>query len=355
MARNRFRDGCCRPSTSRWALRSVPAARAQRLAGGSRCSPGDLHGRRPRPFVARGVRAIVRSEAPPWTTPPPRRRSAPATRGLLVRPTCCRPTRRASSRVQITPARPGVHHRGKAERSRTSGLGFPDPGSRAGGTMLHDASSKHSRVRRLPVGCSGPAAAMFLVVPRREPWLLQNGTRGVIINQSYEPRRCLLSHSDPVRRVASRVDTVRLKAAPCPNGSPSRLKRLRRPRLEWGEAALMDDFECDQGDRRRAPTRLPPDKVFIVGTGRESDAGARSKPPSGGGRTRRGTRCWCATPRLLQEPDDERPLFVRHYTAGRRRLPGCRCCSTTSPAVTGGQPAAGGGSRAWRPIRTSWA
>ena len=64
-----------------------------------------------------------------------------------------------------------------------------------------------------------------------------------------------------------RVDTVRLKAALA--------KWVKKPLAGFvvlgsnGEAALMDDFECDQAIVA-ARDAVPGDKTFIVGTGRES-------------------------------------------------------------------------------------
>src|SRR5258706_166817 len=68
-----------------------------------------------------------------------------------------------------------------------------------------------------------------------------------------------------------RVDTSRLKAALA--------KWVTKPLNGFvvlgsnGEAALMDDFECDQAIVA-ARDAVPRDKVFIVGTGRESTQGA---------------------------------------------------------------------------------
>ena len=70
---------------------------------------------------------------------------------------------------------------------------------------------------------------------------------------------------------ADRVDTVRLKAALA--------KWITKPLTGFvvlgsnGEAALMDDFECDQVIVA-AREAVPRDKVFIVGTGRESTTAA---------------------------------------------------------------------------------
>src|SRR3978361_955548 len=67
-----------------------------------------------------------------------------------------------------------------------------------------------------------------------------------------------------------RVDTVRLKAALG--------KWVKKPLHGFvvlgsnGEAALMDDFECDQAIVA-ARDAVPHDKVFIVGSGRESTGG----------------------------------------------------------------------------------
>src|SRR3954452_9506947 len=70
---------------------------------------------------------------------------------------------------------------------------------------------------------------------------------------------------------SDRVDTARLKAALG--------KWVKGPLTGFvvlgsnGEAALMDDFECDQAIVA-AREAVPRDKVFIVGTGRESTQGA---------------------------------------------------------------------------------
>src|SRR5476649_1468585 len=68
-----------------------------------------------------------------------------------------------------------------------------------------------------------------------------------------------------------RVDTVRLKSALG--------KWVKRSCSGFvvlgsnGEAALMDDVECDQAIVA-AREAIPRDKTFIVGTGRESTQGA---------------------------------------------------------------------------------
>ena len=68
-----------------------------------------------------------------------------------------------------------------------------------------------------------------------------------------------------------RVDTVRLKKALA--------KWVTKPLSGFvvlgsnGEAALMDDFECDQAIVA-ARDAVPRDKTFIVGTGRESTQAA---------------------------------------------------------------------------------
>jgi dihydrodipicolinate synthase/N-acetylneuraminate lyase len=88
-----------------------------------------------------------------------------------------------------------------------------------------------------------------------------------------------------------RVDTVRLKAALA--------KWVTKPLNGFvvlgsnGKLALMDDFECDQAIVA-ARDAVPRDKVFIVGTGRESTQGAVRRPS--GRPNMAPTRSWCAHP-----------------------------------------------------------
>src|SRR3954467_2089664 len=106
-----------------------------------------------------------------------------------------------------------------------------------------------------------------------------------------------------------RVDTVRLKAALA--------KWSTKPLTGFvvlgsnGEAALMDDFECDQAIVA-ARDAVPRDKVFIVGTGRESTQGAIKA-------TKRAAEHG-ADAVLVRTPGFFKSqmttdVFVRHYTA----------------------------------------
>src|SRR4051812_48285238 len=106
-----------------------------------------------------------------------------------------------------------------------------------------------------------------------------------------------------------RVDTMRLKAALG--------KWVKKPLDGFvvlgsnGEAALMDDFECDQAIVAARET-VPHDKVFIVGTGRESTQGAIKA-------TKRAAEhgadaVLVRTPGFFKSQMTN-DVFVRHYTA----------------------------------------
>ena len=108
------------------------------------------------PFIARGVRAIVRPRNNS-TTRSPRRHSAPATRACCCVISCPRPagSSGSSSRCSFPPSS------SPRRRCRTWDLGFPDPVA-SWGTMLQDASSIRA-FADFPWLLS-PAAAMFLLV-----------------------------------------------------------------------------------------------------------------------------------------------------------------------------------------------
>jgi 4-hydroxy-2-oxoglutarate aldolase len=106
-----------------------------------------------------------------------------------------------------------------------------------------------------------------------------------------------------------RVDTVRLKAALG--------KWVQKPLAGFvvlgsnGEAALMDDFECDQAIVA-ARDAIPREKTFIVGTGRESTQGAIKA-------TKRAAEhgadaVLVRTPGFFKSQMTN-DVFVRHYTA----------------------------------------
>src|ERR1700704_3950650 len=105
-----------------------------------------------------------------------------------------------------------------------------------------------------------------------------------------------------------RVDTGRLKAALA--------KWVRRPLTGFvvlgsnGEAALMDDFECDQAIIA-ARESIPRDKGFIVGTGRESTQAAikASKRAAEHG----ADAVLVRTPGFFKSQMTSE-VFVRHYT-----------------------------------------
>ena len=123
------------------------------------------------PFVARGVRAIVRSERRLDYAAAAQALGASDLR-LLVRHLL--PATRGFIAVQITLLIPAFII---AEATLSYvGLGFPDPVA-SWGTMLHDASSNIRVFADFPWLLS-PAAAMFLVVLGVN-LVLQNGTRGV--------------------------------------------------------------------------------------------------------------------------------------------------------------------------------
>jgi peptide/nickel transport system permease protein len=123
------------------------------------------------PFVARGVRAIVRSERRLDYAAAAQALGASDLR-LLVRHLL--PATRGFIAVQITLLIPAFII---AEATLSYvGLGFPEPVA-SWGTMLHDASSNIRVFADFPWLLS-PAAAMFLVVLGVN-LVLQNGTRGV--------------------------------------------------------------------------------------------------------------------------------------------------------------------------------
>src|SRR5258706_15967701 len=106
-----------------------------------------------------------------------------------------------------------------------------------------------------------------------------------------------------------RVDTARLKAALA--------KWVKKPLTGFvvlgstGEAALMDDFECDQAIVA-ARDAVPRDKGFIVGTGRESTSAAIKA-------TRRASEhgadaVLVRTPGFFKSQMTN-DVFVRHHTA----------------------------------------
>src|SRR4051794_36017519 len=106
-----------------------------------------------------------------------------------------------------------------------------------------------------------------------------------------------------------RVDTARLKAALA--------KWVKKPLSGFvvlgsnGEAALMDDFECDQAIVA-AREAVPSDKTFIVGTGREPTQGAirATKRAAEQG----ADAVLVRTPGFLKSKMTN-DVFVRHYTA----------------------------------------
>ncbi len=123
------------------------------------------------PFVARGVRAIVRSERRLDYASAAQALGASDLR-LLVRHLL--PAARGFIAVQMTLLIPGFII---AEATLSYvGLGFPDPVA-SWGTMLHDASSNIRVFADFPWLLS-PAAAMFLVVLGVN-LVLQDGRRGV--------------------------------------------------------------------------------------------------------------------------------------------------------------------------------
>ena len=123
------------------------------------------------PFVARGVRAIVRSERPLDYASAAQALGASDLR-LLIRHLL--PAAGGFIAVQMTLLIPAFII-GEATLSYV-GLGFPDPVA-SWGTMLHDASSNIRVFADFPWLLS-PAAAMFLVVLGVN-LVLQNGSRGV--------------------------------------------------------------------------------------------------------------------------------------------------------------------------------
>ena len=129
-----LRAWCCRRCTSR--SRCGRCCRSCWRRRRSSCCSTGIFAVVGAPFIARGVRAIVRIGAAASTTRPPPGRSAPATRAC-----CCRhllPAARGFLGVEITLLVPAFI---VAEATLSYvGLGFPDPIA-SWGTMLHDASN----------------------------------------------------------------------------------------------------------------------------------------------------------------------------------------------------------------------
>src|SRR6185295_8641568 len=106
-----------------------------------------------------------------------------------------------------------------------------------------------------------------------------------------------------------RVDTGRLKAALA--------KWVRRPLTGFavlgsnGEAAVMDDFECDQAIVA-AREVIPRDRGFIVGTGRESTQAAIKASKRAG--EHGADAVLVRTPGFFKSQMTN-DVFVRHYTA----------------------------------------
>src|SRR3954466_1385729 len=106
-----------------------------------------------------------------------------------------------------------------------------------------------------------------------------------------------------------RVDTTRLKAALA--------KWVKKPLSGFvvlgsnGEAALMDDFECDQAIVA-AREAVPSDKTFIVGTGRESTQGAIKATKRA---AEHGADCVLVRTPGFFKSQMTNDVFVRHYTA----------------------------------------
>jgi peptide/nickel transport system permease protein len=141
------------------------------------------------PFIARGVRAIVRSERRLDYAVAAQALGAPAAR-MLVRHLL--PAARGFIVVEITMLVPAFI---VAEATLSYvGLGFPDTVA-SWGTMLHDASSVRA-FADFPWLLS-PAAAMFLVVLGLNLMFQQSGA-GVVYNDSDEARRHFRSDSYPV-------------------------------------------------------------------------------------------------------------------------------------------------------------
>src|SRR3954469_5171915 len=106
-----------------------------------------------------------------------------------------------------------------------------------------------------------------------------------------------------------RVDTARLKNALA--------KWVKKPLSGFvvlgsnGEAALMDDFECDQAIVA-AREAVPSDKTFIVGTGRESTQGAIKATKRA---AEHGADCVLVRTPGFFKSQMTNDVFVRHYTA----------------------------------------
>ncbi len=140
------------------------------------------------PFVARGVRAIVRSERRLDYAVAAHALGATPTRALVRH---LLPAARGFIAVEITTLVPAFII---AEATLSYvGLGFPDPVA-SWGTMLHDASSVRA-FADFPWLLS-PAAAMFLVVLGLNLLFQQSGMPSY--NESYESLRHLRSDSDAV-------------------------------------------------------------------------------------------------------------------------------------------------------------
>ena len=142
------------------------------------------------PFIARGVRAIVRTEKQLDYGVAAASLGASHARLLLLH---LLPAARGFIVVQIVMLVPAFI---VAEATLSYvGLGFPDPVA-SWGTMLHDASTVRA-FADFPWLLS-PAAAMFLVVLALNLVMQQQGMVPVY-NESDEPARRLRAHSHPVR------------------------------------------------------------------------------------------------------------------------------------------------------------
>ena len=277
------------------------------------------------PFVARGVRAIVRTERQLDYARRGACRSAPATRALLVRHLLPAAARLPRRRDHACSCRRSSWRR---RRCRTSASDFPIR-SRAGARCC--TTRRTIRAFADFPWLLSPAAAMFLVVLGAEPAAAGRGVRAARRPPARtiapdEPARRLRARPDAVRRVTIASTWRRLRAA-FARWLRAPLGGLRRARIERRGGAARRRRERSR-DRARRATLVPRGRPFIVGTGRESTpATIRADAARRGARRRRRAR---ADAGVLQVADDDR----RRSSATTRRWPTrrrSRCFSTTSP------------------------
>ena len=272
------------------------------------------------PFIARGVRAIVRVRAAArlrrgrhvaWRRPRPRCSFVhllPAARGFMVgrssRCSCPRsssPKRRCRTSASDSPIRSRAGARCcTTRRTSASFADFP--------WLLSPAAAMFLVVLGLNLLLAATDVAQVALAHRRSP--ARSRTIGVTIVKSERAMThwCLRAPADAVRS-RRRVDVARLRAA---------LARWVASPLAGfvvlgsnGEAVLLDDAEADRviAAARDAGARRRP---FIVGTGRESTS--RTVRAAKRAASLGADAVLVRTPGFFK-PQMTADVFVRHYTA----------------------------------------